>query len=264
MLPLPLPGIAQARDVSTSSEVRSVVSIAHRGGIVPGFPENTLAAYREAMRQGAHVIEIDLRGTKDGEVVVMHDATLDRTTNGHGRVSDHTLAELKRLDAGHGERIPTYEEVLQLVAGSGVLLLLDIKESPILDKRKVVRITRQHDAVGRVIVGPRNLADLQAFHELDRNLRTLGFIDELDDVASFIAAGVDMVRLWPEWIRDRPALVERLHRQGKPVWVTAGRAPAAELKSLMDLGVDGILSDLPAVMHSLLAPPDSRSARQAR
>jgi glycerophosphoryl diester phosphodiesterase len=243
---------SQARAINTSMTPRVVTSIAHRGGIVPGFPENTLAAFGEAMRQGAHVIEIDLRGTKDGEVVVMHDATLDRTTNGHGRVVDHTLAQLKRLDAGRGERIPTYEEVLQLVAGTDALLLLDIKEGPGLDKRKVVEITRQHDAMERVIVGPRNLADLRAFRELDAGLRTLGFIDELDDLDAFVSAGVDMIRLWPEWVRERPALVERLHRQGKSVWITAGRAPRAELAALVDLGVDGILSDRPAVMHALL------------
>src|SRR4029453_16996566 len=115
----------------------NVAFVAHRGGIVPGYPENTLVAFRQAVKHGAEVIEVDLRATKDGEVVIMHDETLDRTTNGNGKVIDYTLAELKKLDAGGGERIPTYEEGLRLVAGSGGQLLLDIQESPVLDKRKV-------------------------------------------------------------------------------------------------------------------------------
>ncbi len=118
----------------------SVVNVAHRGGIVPGYAENTLAAYQRAISFGVDAIEVDLRGTQDGEVVILHDETLDRTTDGKGKVTDYTLRDLKQLDAGGGQSIPTYAEVLDLVAGTGVKLLLDIKVSPVLDKRKVVRI----------------------------------------------------------------------------------------------------------------------------
>ena len=103
-----------------------VLFIAHRGGIMPGYPENTLAAFRQAIKLGAGVIEIDLRGSKDGEIVIMHDETVDRTTNGHGRVAEHTLAELLQLDAGQGESIPTFAQVLELVQGTDAQLLTDI------------------------------------------------------------------------------------------------------------------------------------------
>lgn len=237
----------------------SVVFVAHRGGLVPGYPENTLAAFRQAIKHGAHSIEIDLRGTKDGEIVIMHDETVDRTTNGRGYVTDRTLAELKTLDAGCGERIPTYEEALQLVAGTGVKLLLDIKQSPALDKPKVVRLTEKHDAVPSVIVGPRNLDDLRAFRALNPNLRTLGFIRGVEDVEPFVRAGVDIIRLWPAWIHADPDLVKRVHQLGRPVWTTAGAASRDELERLIKLGVNGILSDLPALMNSLLA--DTRKSR---
>ncbi len=232
---------------------RPVISIAHRGGIVPGVPENTMAAFRRAIQEGAHVIEIDLRATSDGEVVIMHDDTVDRTTNGHGKVSHQTWAELQKLDAGGGERIPTFEQVLQLVAGTRVSLLLDIKEGGKLDKRKVVQLTEQHHAVASVIVGPRRLSDLRAFHELNPDLKTLGFVKELEDIEPFVKAGVDIIRLWPEWIDDNPGLVDRLHRMGKPVWVTADDAPRARLAQIIRQGVDGILSDFPAEMLALLA-----------
>jgi glycerophosphoryl diester phosphodiesterase len=238
----------------------NVAFVAHRGGIVPGYPENTLAAFRQAIKHGAEVIEIDLRGTQDGEVVIMHDATLDRTTNGKGKVTDHTLAELKKLDAGNGERIPTYEEALKLIAGTGVKLLLDIKESPVLDKRRVVRLTERYNAELNVIVGPRNLDDLRAFRALNPNLRTLGFIRTVEDIEPFAQAGVDIIRLWPKWIYANPALVAKVHQLGKPVWTTANDAPREELEKLIELRVNGILSDLPEVMKAVLA--DMKKARE--
>jgi glycerophosphoryl diester phosphodiesterase len=238
-----------------------VASVAHRGGIVAGVPENTLAAFRGAIDQDVNAIEIDLQGTVDGEVVIMHDETVDRTTNGHRKVAELTLAELKLLDAGGGERIPTYEEALQLVAGTGVTLVLDIKQSPVLDKAKVVRLTEQHNAVLNVIVGPRSIEDLRSFRALNPNLRTLGFIPNVEDVDLFVSAGADIIRLWPEWIVEDPDLVKKLHQLGKPVWTTAGSAPRSELEQLIQLGVNGILSDSPSLMKSVLADMDQNRSR---
>jgi glycerophosphoryl diester phosphodiesterase len=218
---------------------------------VEGLPENTLAAFRHAIESGADAIEIDLRGTKDGEIVIMHDESVDRTTDGRGSVSDLTFAELKMLDAGGGERIPTYEDVLQLTSGTGAILLLAIKESPVLDKRQVVRLTEAYDAELRVIVGARTLEDLRTFRSLNPNLRTLGFIRGIEDVEPFVDAGVDIIRLWPDWIRANPDLVRRVHTLGKPVWTTAGDAPREDLDELIGLGVNGILTDLPEVMTEM-------------
>lgn len=116
------------------SPERPVVNIAHRGGISDGYPENTLAAFRRAMAVGADVIELDLRSTTDGT----------------GLVADFTLAELKKLDAGGKEKIPTYEEVLQLVENTGTKLLLDIKNSALLDKGEIVRLTEKYQANSRI------------------------------------------------------------------------------------------------------------------
>ncbi len=231
----------------------NIVLVAHRGAVGPGEPENTLAAFRLAIASGAEAIEIDLRGTKDGEIVVIHDATVDRTTNGSGAVAELTLAQLRRLDAGRGEHIPTYQEVLQLVSGTGIVLLLDIKKGGVLDRQKVIRVTEDHDAIANVIVGPRNLEDLKAFRALNPALRTLGFVDEIEDVAPFVQGGADIIRLWPEWIYASPALVGTVHELGRQVWTTAGDAPAVELEKLVRLGVRGILVDQPEVMDELLA-----------
>jgi glycerophosphoryl diester phosphodiesterase len=88
--------------------------IGHRGAMAYE-PENTLKSFRRAILDGVDAIELDLRLTRDGALVVMHDAAVDRTTNGKGLVAELTLNEIRALDAGEGERVPTFEEVLETV-----------------------------------------------------------------------------------------------------------------------------------------------------
>jgi len=253
----PAPGLAVLLSLwlaqAANAADRPAVSIAHRGGIDPGVPENTLAAYRRAIEQGAQAIEIDLRATKDDVIVIMHDDTVDRTTNGHGKVARLTWAEMQQLDAGNGEKVPSFEQVLQFVAGSGVALLLDIKVSANLDKGKVAQLIHRHGATDSVIIGARRLEDLRAFQKLDPQFRTLGFIKEQHDLDPFVKAGVDMIRLWPDWIEEKPELIDKVHALGKPVWVIAGDASREQLAAFMALGIDGILSDFPERMRSLLS-----------
>lgn len=226
----------------------NVVFVAHRGGKIPGYPENTLAAFRQAIKYGVDAIEIDLRGTKDGKIVIIHDEMLSRTTNGTGTVGNHTLAELKKLDAGNGERIPTYEEVLELVNGTGVRLLLDIKVSPTLDKREVVRLTEEYQATSKVIVGVRTLDDLRAFRTLNPNLLTFGFLSSPVFIELFVQEGVDIIDLQVRDIYANPDLVRDLHQLGKQVWVLAVLGSREELERLIELGVDGISLDLPEII----------------
>jgi glycerophosphoryl diester phosphodiesterase len=103
---------------ATSRDMPDRGICAHRGAM-DTHPENTLAAFREAVRLGAHMIEFDVRMTKDGHLVILHDETVDRTTNGKGKISELTIDEVKHLDAGSwksdkfsDERIPTLKEVL--------------------------------------------------------------------------------------------------------------------------------------------------------
>jgi glycerophosphoryl diester phosphodiesterase len=243
---------------------RDVVAVAHRG-LSPGFPENTLAAFRQSIARGIDAIELDLRGTADGEVVVIHDATVDRTTDGSGDVAGMTLRQLKALDAGshagarfRGQRIPTYAEVLQLAAGTGVDLLLDIKLSPTLDKARIVRLTEQHGAAPAVVVGARSIADLREFRALNPDLRTLAFVPDIASIESFVAAGADIVRLWPHWIFADGDLVRRVQAMGRPVWTTADDLPRPGLEKLMRAGVDGILTDLPDVLLQLVSESHTR------
>lgn len=106
--------------------MRKILIGAHRGAMCHA-PENTLAAFEKAIAFDTYRIELDVRRSRDGQIVVMHDATVDRTTNGSGRVADQTLDELKRLRVGGTETIPTLDETLQQVKGR-CRLLVEIKD----------------------------------------------------------------------------------------------------------------------------------------
>jgi len=113
--------------------------IAHRGASAYE-PENTLRAIEKALDFHADMIEIDVRMSKDNQIVVIHDDTVNRTTNGIGRVVDLTLEKLKKLDAGKGERIPTFEEVINYVKEIAILVV-EIKVTNI--EKSVVKIVER-------------------------------------------------------------------------------------------------------------------------
>jgi glycerophosphoryl diester phosphodiesterase len=271
-----------------------VLAVAHRG-IVAGFPENTIAAFREAITRGFSAIEIDLRATADGHIVVMHDDDVDRTTSGHGPVSELTFAEIRSLDAGGqvcpefaGEKVPAFAEVLDAVRGTGVKLVLDIKPGPHLDHQRIVELVEEYRATLDVIVGPRSVEDLRDFKRLNPNLRTLGLVPgeefaapDPDAAEEFARAGADIIRLWPPWIfadRDEGSagaaspLIERMHQLGKPVWTTADVAyrdidpdhPREDLAELVRLGVSGVLTDVPDLLGEVLAARAAERGRMGR
>ena len=140
------------------------VIIAHRG-YKAKYPENTLAAFEGAADAGAQMIELDVRRTKDRQVVVIHDETLERTTDGRGAVKDQTLETLKQLDAGSwfhpwfaGERIPTLEEVFNRMANR-ILINIEIKATEDKDHRlsdsieqQVVDLIQRKKALSSVII----------------------------------------------------------------------------------------------------------------
>jgi glycerophosphoryl diester phosphodiesterase len=124
-----------------------VMVVAHRG-FSGAAPENTLVAFRKAIEIGSDMIELDIQLSKDGKIVVIHDESLERTTNGHGKVADHTLQEIRKLDAGSwfdpqfaGERIPTLQEVLTLAKGK-VPVNIEIKD-PTHGKNAIIELAEK-------------------------------------------------------------------------------------------------------------------------
>ncbi len=160
--------------------------IAHRGASGHA-PENTLAAFRLAVEMGAKFIEADLRLTRDAKIVAMHDATVDRTTNGRGRVSKMSLAELRGLDAGvkflsedgrsfKGERVPTLDEILEFARKADVSLYLELKESQSWGfEQTLVGALRKSGEINRAIVISFDPDVLTTVRRIEPNLMT-GFL----------------------------------------------------------------------------------------
>ncbi|MEV6167133.1 glycerophosphodiester phosphodiesterase family protein [Streptomyces sp. NPDC051954] len=122
------------------------LTIGHRG-VMGVEPENTLRSFVAAQQAGLDVIELDLHLSKDGALVVMHDADVDRTTDGTGPIAEQTLAELRALDAGRGERVPVFEEVLDAVKCP---LQAEIKDEAAA--RALAEVMHRRDLLGRVEV----------------------------------------------------------------------------------------------------------------
>ncbi len=126
----------------------SFFTIGHRG-VMGVEPENTLRSFLRAEREGLDGIELDLHLSRDGALVVMHDTTVDRTTDGSGPIAGFTLAELRELDAGQGERVPVFEEVLEAV-GPTLPIQAEIKD--VAAARVLAKVLRERDLLDRVSV----------------------------------------------------------------------------------------------------------------
>lgn len=260
-LTAPVFGLASALAQSLTVDVH-----AHRGGAALA-PENTLAAVRNALALGADVIELDLHVSRDGEVVVIHDATLERTTNGRGFVRDTPLAELRRLDAGAwfharfaGERVPTLREVLETVRRSGderVRLNLETKYDargpfpPTNFEELVLEQVRAAGLAGRAIVQSFYYPSLLRVKALDPSMTTAALRSALnpplDPVAEVRAARADVYS--PSFRLVTREAVEALHRAGIPVVPWIVNEPA-DMERLLGMGIgalrgDGIITDHP-------------------
>jgi glycerophosphoryl diester phosphodiesterase len=262
------------------------LTFAHRGGAAL-WPENTLEAFRGAIELGCTHVETDVRMTRDGEIVVFHDETLERTTNGSGRVSAHTLSQLRRLDAGYrfspdgksfprrgqGVRIPTLAELVAL--SDQVRFNVEIKERGPFDlPRALLRFIDQHGIAERIVVAAER-------HELMREFRR--------HAQRRIATSASRRECLQFWFASRlrltaflrlpyqalqipvragnltvvtPQLLDAAHREGLSVhvWTIDERA---EMLRLLDLGVDGLMSDHPDRLRQVIAESVNAAAVNA-
>ncbi|WP_461011874.1 glycerophosphodiester phosphodiesterase [Streptomyces capparidis] len=208
-------------------------------------PENTLRSFVRADREGLDVIELDLHLSSDGALVVMHDTTVDRTTDGTGRVGDLTLAELRALDAGRGERVPVFEEVVDAVRAP---LQAEIKD--VAAARALAEVLRRRDLLERVTVISFHEAALREIGELLPRVRT-GLVasrygEDVADRAAAVGAELAVLNLR----RLTLATVERLRaeRIGIVAWVV--NTPR-DLLLARTLGVDGCTTDYPEIHQAV-------------
>lgn len=237
--------------------------IAHRGASGEA-PENTLAALRRAAALGAKWVEFDVKLSRDGACILMHDELLRRTTNGRGEVRRYDLDELRRLDAGAwfnaryaGERIPTLEEALALCLDLGLDINLEIKPCPGRQEEtalRVIEVLRAGWPAGRPwpLISSFALVSLETVRlkapELPRGLlvgrptrRALALLDRLDCASLHCDAR-----------RLAPGLIEALRPSGRPL-LTYTVNDAAQARRLIRMGVTAVFSDRPGEIAAVLA-----------
>jgi glycerophosphoryl diester phosphodiesterase len=249
------PVAAQDQTLAVDAAVRNAAAnvsqiISHRGASVER-PECTLSAIRRAIQVGATAVEVDVRTSRDGQLHILHDATLDRTTNGKGPASALTLAELQQLDAGSwfdstfkDERIPSLIESARECKGK-IDLLLDLKEQGDEYDRKVVGIIRMHGDPSRTVVGVRSVAQAERFRKLLPKARQLALIPSVESIEEFAKAGVDVIRLWPRWLEDGDAPVKRVLATGKGLHLNGTKGEPDETRQLLAHRPDSLSSDDP-------------------
>lgn len=225
--------------------------IGHRGASGHA-PENTLAAFKKAVALGANFIETDLQLSRDAHFVAIHDDTVDRTTNGLGKVHDQTLAVLRRLDAGSwfgseytGERIPTLEEILEFAKKNDVVFYLELKPSGSWGgEHALIGALRESGEVARVVVISFDPAVLGALRKIEPTLMTGVLYDGqlADPQKAAMDVGARQIVVRGDLVT--PAMMVEAHKKDVQVVCWTVNHPA-HIRSLMAAGVDGIMSDYP-------------------
>jgi glycerophosphoryl diester phosphodiesterase len=233
----------------------------HRGDR-SAAPENTLPALQGALDGSMVYVETDIRLTADGIPVLIHDATVDRTTNGSGKVADFTLAELQKLDAGSwfakayaGLRVPTLESFLALLAESNKKAMLELKgdwtEESLLAVSSLVESQRLHR---RVVLASFSTDTLTALQVAVPELPRMVIIRDLpeDPVALTLEFEAIGIVTSPPSVEADPAVVDQIHRAGLGILLYTLNKKQS-WRSALSLGVDGIITDKPSALDSWLA-----------
>lgn len=224
-------------------------------------PENTMAAFERAVELGADALELDLHLTRDNELVVIHDETLDRTTDGSGPVHERSLGELMRLDAGRwfgegfaGQRIPRLAEVLDRFAGR-VPLALEIKAGSTFFpgiEEKVVSALRQHGVIDQGAVASFDHYALRRLKEIEPTIRTAALLVGRPVSLSALAgpAKADGLALEASFVTKTEVEACRASGLQLVVWVVND---PAQMRHFIKLGVDGIITDRPDLLRLALS-----------
>ena len=242
----------------TPERVKQVQIIAHRGGAGLGL-ENTLSCIEKGINSGAHIIEIDIHLSKDGHLIVCHDQTVDRTTNGKGRIRDMTLDEIRKLriidENGNptDEQLPTLAEVLELINGRAILLIEIKRTGKIYQgiEQKTLDEIEKFQACSWVIIQSFNDSVLKTIHAINPDLRLEKLIVFKFAGLPFIFDGTFTRFSFKKYhyissfnilhISASPRFIRSIHKQNKEVKIWTLDGPS----SARNLHVDGVITDRP-------------------
>jgi glycerophosphoryl diester phosphodiesterase len=219
-----------------------VLRIGHRGAKAYA-PENTLSSFKKALELGVNAVELDVRKTKDNQLVVIHDADIKRTTNGEGLVSELTFEEIESFSAEDGEKIPTLQEVLDFL-DKKVKVLIELKEGGM--EEAVLSTVHQCGSEENVIITSFLEDALKRVRELNPNIETgLIYAKHKNPVKAALELKANyLVALYRF---THTANVEKAHENGLKVIVWTINNPQ-EVAEFVKKGVDGIASDKPDIL----------------
>lgn len=220
-----------------------MLKIAHRGARAYE-PENTLSSFRKAVELGAEAVELDVRKTKDNELVVIHSDDLNKTTNGNGLVNELTLEQIKKFETDKGEHVPSLEEVLDSI-GKRVKILVEIKEPGI--EKQVLELIRKKGLLDNVIIISFHEEVLRKIRELNADVATgLVYVRHKNPIQS--ALDLKAQYLLSLYHFTHSANIKKAHEKGLKVivWTINNKEEVAEYKKK---GVDGIATDRPDILH---------------
>jgi glycerophosphoryl diester phosphodiesterase len=233
---------------------KKIVVISHRGEHLH-HPENTLAAFQAAIDAGADYFELDVRTTSDGKFVIMHDDTLDRMTNGTGKVHEHTFDEIRALDAGvkfapefKGTKVPTLDEALDLAHGK-INVYVDTKYA---EPQQLVDTIVRHDMQDHVVIYG-NPFFLYEVHKIRPTLKVMP--EALSpDIAKFLVRGMQLKVIAFDANDFKDPVIDVAKQASAQIFVDRlGDADTPETwQKAIDAGADGIQTNLPAELHAYL------------
>lgn len=235
--------------------------IGHRGA-AGELPENTLKGFRYAVELGVDLVECDVHLTRDGRLVVMHDSTVDRTTNGHGAIHDLSFERIRSLDAGEGEQVPTLDEVLAVVRGR-VVIEVELKGSGVEDA--AVETVVAHDMADQVIFTSFSMERLARVRQLGDHYRIGAIVPNPTefDFARAIELGAEAIAVQYKHLCYR--IVDQAREAGLELraW---NPDTLAEQQAMIALGAEVVSTNLPTALLAYLrgAPSDSQARKQRK
>ncbi len=224
----------------------NILKIAHRGASAYE-PENTLRAIKRALEYAVDMVEVDVRETGDGQIVVIHDETVERTTNGRGYVHQMSFSDLRKLDAGKGERIPTLQEVIDLVKGR-VGLVVELKDPSVTDK--VAGILAENNFTDQTLVTSFIHSAVKRIKELNPQIKTGVIFRSAPVKPSQLALDANADALFPHYTYVTTRMIEDAHSSHLRVniWTVDTRE---EIENYVKMGVDGVVTNKPDLLTGL-------------